>query len=77
MPALCTVAAQVVGKNPDIVALASRSAARLRLTNWETIDLQAPEAPAMALTLYLHPLSSYCHKVLIALYENQTPFKSR
>lgn len=30
----------------------------------------------MALTLYLHPLSSYCHKVLIALYENQTPFKS-
>jgi glutathione S-transferase len=28
----------------------------------------------MALTLYLHPLSSYCHKVLIALYENQTPF---
>ena len=31
----------------------------------------------MALTLYLHPLSSYCHKVLIALYENQTPFKSQ
>lgn len=29
----------------------------------------------MALTLYLHPLSSYCHKVLIALYENQTPFQ--
>ena len=29
----------------------------------------------MALTLYLHPLSSYCHKVLLALYENQTPFK--
>lgn len=28
----------------------------------------------MALTLYLHPLSSYCQKVLIALYENQTPF---
>jgi glutathione S-transferase len=24
----------------------------------------------MALTLYLHPLSSYCHKALIALYEN-------
>lgn len=31
----------------------------------------------MALTLYLHPLSSYCHKVLIALCENQTPFKSQ
>jgi glutathione S-transferase len=28
----------------------------------------------MALTLYLHPLSSYCHKVLIALYENAIPF---
>lgn len=31
----------------------------------------------MALTLYSHPLSSYCHKVLIALYENQTPFKQQ
>lgn len=28
----------------------------------------------MALTLYLHPLASFCHKVLIALYENRTPF---
>lgn len=28
----------------------------------------------MSLTLYMHPLSSYCHKVLIALYENGTPF---
>jgi len=28
----------------------------------------------MSLTLYYHPLSSYCHKVLIALYENATPF---
>lgn len=28
----------------------------------------------MTLRLYLHPLSSYCHKVLIALYENGTPF---
>ena len=27
------------------------------------------------LKLYLHPLSSYCHKVLIALYENATPFE--
>jgi glutathione S-transferase len=26
------------------------------------------------LTLYLHPLASFCHKVLIALYENETPF---
>jgi glutathione S-transferase len=28
----------------------------------------------MTLTLYYHPLSSFCHKVLIALYENNTPF---
>lgn len=28
----------------------------------------------MALTLYLHPLSSYCHKALIAFYENGIPF---
>jgi glutathione S-transferase len=29
----------------------------------------------MSLTLYLHPLSSYCHKALIALYENAIPFE--
>ena len=29
----------------------------------------------MSLTLYFHPLSSFCHKVLIALYENDTPFQ--
>ena len=29
---------------------------------------------AMALTLYAHPLSSYCQKVLIALYENGIAF---
>jgi glutathione S-transferase len=28
----------------------------------------------MALTLYLHPLSSYCHKALIAFYENAIAF---
>jgi glutathione S-transferase len=28
----------------------------------------------MSLTLFLHPLSSYCHKALIALYETGTPF---
>jgi glutathione S-transferase len=30
----------------------------------------------MSLTLYFHPLASYCHKVLIALYENDTPFRA-
>ena len=28
----------------------------------------------MTLTLFSHPLASFCHKVLIALYENGTPF---
>jgi glutathione S-transferase len=31
----------------------------------------------MSLTLYAHPFSSYCQKVLIALYENGTPFEYR
>ncbi|HVY63752.1 MAG TPA: glutathione S-transferase family protein [Gammaproteobacteria bacterium] len=31
----------------------------------------------MALTLYAHPFSSYCQKVLTALYENGTPFTYR
>jgi glutathione S-transferase len=30
-----------------------------------------------ALALYAHPFSSYCWKVLIALYENGTPFRYR
>jgi glutathione S-transferase len=29
----------------------------------------------MALKLYFHPLSSFCQKALIALYENDTPFE--
>lgn len=28
----------------------------------------------MSLTLYYHPLASFCWKVLVALYENDTPF---
>jgi glutathione S-transferase len=31
----------------------------------------------MSLTLYYHPLSSFCHKVLIALYENAIEFDRR
>ncbi|WP_251864142.1 glutathione S-transferase family protein [Achromobacter sp. Marseille-Q4962] len=30
----------------------------------------------MALTLYLHPLASFCHKVLIAFYESEVPFRA-
>lgn len=31
----------------------------------------------VTLTLYIHPLASFCHKVLIGLYENGTAFESR
>lgn len=31
----------------------------------------------MTLHLYAHPFSSYCQKVLVALYENGTPFEWR
>jgi glutathione S-transferase len=37
-------------------------------------EASAIRGAIMPLTLYLHPLSSYCHKALIALYENGTPF---
>ena len=31
----------------------------------------------MTLQLFAHPFSSYCQKVLISLYENDTPFEFR
>ena len=31
----------------------------------------------MSLVLYAHPFSSYCQKVLVALYENDTAFEYR
>ena len=31
----------------------------------------------MTLTLYYHPLSSFCQKALIALYETGAPFTRR
>lgn len=31
----------------------------------------------MTLKLYMHPLSSYCHKALIAFYENDVPFEPK
>jgi glutathione S-transferase len=31
----------------------------------------------MSLTLYYHPLASFCHKVLIALYESGIDFDKR
>ena len=32
---------------------------------------------ANPMRLYAHPFSSYCQKVLVALYENATPFDYR
>lgn len=29
----------------------------------------------MTLKLFFHPLASFCHKALIALYENNIPFE--
>lgn len=31
----------------------------------------------VSLTLYYHPLASFCHKVLVALYENHVDFEKR
>jgi glutathione S-transferase len=36
-----------------------------------------PKEPSMSLKLYFHPLSSFCQKVLVAFYENDTPFEPR
>jgi glutathione S-transferase len=35
------------------------------------------ESQPMSLTLYYHPLASYCQKVLVALYENGTSFTAQ
>src|SRR5258707_3298264 len=40
------------------------------------LDLDTKESK-MSMTLYAHPFSSYCQKVLIALYETDTPFELR
>jgi glutathione S-transferase len=42
-----------------------------------TQPIRALQEPAMPLKLYAHPFSSYCQKVLITLYENDTPFEFR
>src|SRR5580704_8630334 len=44
---------------------------RRGLSGWR---IRAAGEIDMSLTLYFHPLSSFCWKVLAALYENDTPF---
>src|SRR5690606_4379415 len=69
-------------------ATAEAHTARLRLRHtWAVILSIAvrvdrrrghPRMPAsMKPILYAHPFSSYCQKVLVALYENDTPFEYR
>src|SRR5690348_14129152 len=41
----------------------------------DILFLHWPRCPPMSLKLYAHPFSSYCQKVLVALYENDTPFE--
>jgi glutathione S-transferase len=48
-----------------------------RLTRSRPSKAPSEELVAMPLTLYAHPFSSYCQKVLIAFYENATPFTYR
>jgi hypothetical protein len=36
-----------------------------------------PPRPPLPFTLYAHPFSSYCQKVLVAPWENGTPFAYR
>src|ERR1700719_714083 len=49
-----------------------------RLTGVELRGCRQTNSGAdVSLKLYMHPLSSYCHKALIALYENSIPFAAK
>jgi glutathione S-transferase len=41
------------------------------------MSLELASRPPISLELWSHPFSSFCQKVLIALYENDTPFTPR
>src|SRR3546814_4484621 len=53
----------------------SGGAQRRRLRDQMPVVTATSTVPAMTLTLHYHPLSSFCQKVLTALYENDTPFE--
>ena len=40
----------------------------------QSVDVPWKQGWPMSLKLYFHPLSSFCWKALISLYENDTPF---
>src|SRR5438876_210614 len=54
---------------------APSSSASLRRPDEPSQQDQPNKGTRMSLKLHFHPLSSYCHKVLVALYENETPFE--
>src|SRR3981189_1309949 len=49
---------------------------RRHLREWHVCqaERELTRSLEMSLHLYFHPLASFCHKALIALYENDTPF---
>jgi glutathione S-transferase len=70
------------GIHPGADVAASKSDSR---GTQATAKINPPQAKVISLmstiptslTLYFHPLSSFCQKVLVALYENDTPFTPR
>src|ERR1700743_1187925 len=46
-----------------------------RRSSWSSTPNSTRWGNNMPLKLYYHPLSSFCWKALIALYENDTPFE--
>jgi glutathione S-transferase len=58
-------------------ALAKRTGAYpswLQMLDKLGAECARPDGAVSRLELFYHPLASFCHKVLIALYENDTPF---
>ena len=41
----------------------------------EPFTYPATQSSRVSLKLYMHPLASFCQKVLVAFYENETPFE--
>ena len=68
--------------NPDLlVEVCQSSMCRIAVTDIDAA-FRAAELPTKrkafhVAEFYFHPLASYCWKVLIALYENETPFQPR
>ena len=74
--ALVTMRSDDIGGPRAVGQRLARSADRLSTRPLHAAARRAMP-PGMKLDLYAHPFSSYCQKVLIALYENATPFTFR